>query len=227
MAKYKVYTLIKPMKNLTKLAEWQALAKHQRTITNQHMRDWFRDDTGRFSQFSIKSGELFLDYSRNRIHAETIQLLCNLAHAMDLPQKIDALFHGQPINTTEKRAVLHAALRDKNHVPIMINGENIAPLITKTQEKMREFVANIHAQTWRGVTGKPITHIVNIGIGGSHFGPLMGTQALKDFAITNLQFHFISSVDKAPLNDILQYIDPETTLFIISSKSFTTIENHD
>lgn len=212
------------MKSLTELAPWQTLAKHHHEIANQHMRDWFAKDPERFDRFSLASGEIFLDYSRNRLNSKTIKLLCDLATAMQLSPKIEAQFTGFPINHTEKRPALHTALRDKNHTPLRVKGENIALLITQTQEKIRDFVIKIQTKTWKGVTGKPIAHIVNLGIGGSHHGPMMSTHALKNFAVTDLQFHFISSVDKAGLDEVLEKIDPYSTLFIISSKSFTTLE---
>ena len=212
------------MKSLTELAQWQMLTKHYHEIENQHMRDWFAKDPERFARFSLQSGEIFLDYSRHRINAKTLKLLGDLAEAIELSAKIEALFNGFPINHTEKRPALHTALRDKNHPQLIANGKNIAPLIVNAQAKMRDFVNKIHAKEWKGATQKPISHIVNLGIGGSYHGPMMGTHALKDFAVTDLKFHFISSVDKVYLNEVLQQIDPETTLFIISSKSFSTIE---
>ncbi|RDI46528.1 glucose-6-phosphate isomerase [Aquicella lusitana] len=212
------------MKNLTELPEWQALFAHHQEVANLHLRALFAEDRSRFARFSLESGELFLDYSRNRISSETIKLLTELAEAVQLRQKIEALFNGQPINHTEKRPALHTALRDKRHTPIQVNGENIASIIAHMQQQLHDFVDNIHSKTWKGVTGKPIKHIVNLGIGGSHHGPQMAIHALKDFAVSDLQFHFISSVDKAHLNDVLEQIDPETSLFILSSKSFTTIE---
>lgn len=212
------------MKSLTEHTEWHALTQHQQEIASLHMRDWFTQDNQRFSRYSLKLNGLFLDYSRNRINDKTLALLLKLAEAIDLPKKISELFAGSPINVSEKRAVLHTALRDKNHTPIRVNGENIATLITDTLEKMRHIVEQIHSHQWLGATGKPITTVVNIGIGGSYLGPLMCTQALKDFATANLQFHFISTIDQTLLQDVLRQIDPETTLFIISSKSFTTLE---
>lgn len=212
------------MNDLTKRNQWHALIAHHQELADQHMRDWFMRDNTRFSRFSTQNGEIFLDYSRNRINEKTIGLLCDLAQATQLKQKINALFSGHAVNITEKRPALHMALRDKNHTPIEVNGENIATIIIDAQHKIHDFVKQIHAGKWKGVTGKPIKYIVNIGIGGSHLGPMMCTHALKDFAISNLQFHFISTVDKSHLNDVLEQVDPETTLFIVSSKSFNTIE---
>lgn len=212
------------MKNLTNSNEWQSLINHQREIADYHLRDWFLEDSHRFSRFSLSACRILLDYSRNRINDKTLSLLCHLAHASHLAEKINALFTGQPINATENRPALHTALRDKNHTAIYVNHDNIAQQIEQTQRRLRDFVNNIHCQNWKGITGKPISHIVNIGIGGSFTGPMMGIHALKDFAINSLQFHFIASVDKDNLDDVLKQIDPETTLFIISSKSFSTIE---
>ncbi|OGT36836.1 MAG: glucose-6-phosphate isomerase [Gammaproteobacteria bacterium RIFCSPHIGHO2_12_FULL_37_14] len=212
------------MKNITKKKEWQLLAQHYAEIAPQHMRTWFQADPNRFTQFSIQSGNILFDYSRNRILPKTITLLAQLAEQMHLPEKIEALFTGKPINLTENRPALHTALRDSRRTPISINGENIAKLISDAQDKMRSFVNAIVTQQWRGITHQPLTYIINIGIGGSHTGPMMCTHALRPFAINNLVFHFISTIDKSLLDNILQQIDPERTLFIISSKSFTTLE---
>lgn len=216
--------MTQPMKNLTDLQEWQALAKHQQAIESQHICDWFKQDAQRFSHFSLQTNHVLLDYSRNRVTDQTLSLLCDLAYAIELPKKIEALFTGEQVNASEKRPALHTALRDQQHTPIHINGVNIASLITSAQEKMRLFTDQIHSRSWVGATGRPIEHVVNIGIGGSYLGPMMCTQALKDFAVSNLQFHFISTIDQSHLNDVLQQVDPETTLFIISSKSFSTLE---
>jgi len=188
------------------------------------MREWFDEDKQRFSRFHLQCGEILLDYSRNRITDETISLFCQLADAVQLRQKIASLFAGEPVNITENRPALHTALRDNTRQKILINGENIADTILAAQQKMRDFTADIHSGKYTGITGKPIRHIINIGIGGSHLGPMMCTHALKEFALPHLDIHFISSVDEDPLMSLLQKIDPETSLFIISSKSFSTIE---
>ena len=212
------------MKNPTELHEWQVLAEHQLSILPQHMRDWFSQDAQRFSNFSLQTENILLDYSRNRITQQTISHLCALAHAASLPNKIEALFTGATVNASENRPALHTALRDQKASSIYVNGQNIAPQVAAALTQMRAFCTQIHNQTWRGATGKPIQHIVNIGIGGSYLGPMMCTQALKDFAVSPLQFHFISTIDQAHLHDVLQQIDPEATLFIVSSKSFSTLE---
>src|SRR5579885_1047589 len=212
------------MKPITENTEWQALANHYHDIANLHMRDLFAKDTRRFSRYTLLFNDILLDYSRNRITDQTISMLCHLAESQGLKGKIEALFAGHPINVSENRPALHTALRDLKHSPIYVNGEDIAGLIAESRDKMRTFVTRVHTGQWKGITGKPISHIVNIGIGGSFQGPMMCCHALKEFAVANLKIHFISTVDDIHLNEIWQQIDPESTLFIISSKSFTTIE---
>src|SRR3990167_7209488 len=173
---------IKSMKKLTELKEWYALSRHHAEMANQHMRAWFEVDQARFSRFTLQVGEIFFDFSRNRIHPETINLLSELASVTGLSAKIEALFTGYPINTTENRPALHTALRDPRGTPIFVDEQNIATLIAKAQEKMRCFVSQIHTGVWQGVTGKAIKQVVNIGMGGSYLGPMMTTEALKDFA---------------------------------------------
>lgn len=212
------------MNMLSELNDWQALLHHQQEIAHLHMRHMFQSDPGRFPRYTKQCGEILLDYSRNRINDQTLRLFANLARAVNLKQKIDALFSGENINTTEKRPALHTALRDQNHSPIYVKGENIAPLISATKMRMHTLCQRIHDKSWLGVSGKPLKHIVNIGIGGSYLGPMMCTNALSQFNCAGLNFHFISTVDKANLDEVIQKIDLETTLFIISSKTFTTIE---
>lgn len=224
MAKTKVYTMTKEIKCVTDLQEWQALSAHQQAIAKQHMRDWFQTDQSRFSRYSLQFGDILLDYSRNRINDETIQLLCDLANACQLPDKITALCKGYPVNVTEKRPALHTALRDQRHTPLLVDGNNIAQLIADAFTQMTDFTRQIHSGTWKGATGKPIRHIVNLGVGGSYLGTMMCHHALKDFAVSPLQCHFISSIDKALMSDVLQQIDLEATLFIVSSKTFSTLE---
>lgn len=212
------------MNNRTDLKEWLALAHHQRQIATQHMRDWFLEDKKRFSRYSLHCSEIFLDYSRNRITDTTISLLCDLANAVQLSNHINALFTGQPVNSTENRPALHMALRDPDYLALCVNDENIMPHIIKSREKTQDFVNQVHSGKWTGMTGKPIRHVVNVGIGGSNLGPMMSTHALKEYAVANLNIHYISSIDDSHLYETLRKIDPETTLFIISSKSFSTLE---
>lgn len=212
------------MKLLTELAEWQALQTHQETIHHCHMQDWFNNDPERFARFSLRVGGLLLDYSKNRITHTTLNLLCELAKAVQLPEKIKALFAGEKVNYTEQRAALHTALRDTKIPPFFPDNKNINQDVQATLKKMHDFTEQVREKRWRGSTGKPIRDIVNIGIGGSHLGPLMATTALNDYADKGLRCHFISNIDSAHLNDVLHQIDAETTLFIVSSKSFTTLE---
>jgi glucose-6-phosphate isomerase len=202
----------------------EALKTHQMEQKNQTMRDFFATDSSRISHFSCLYDDIFFDFSRNRMTSETISLLTQLAHSCQLTDKIDALFSGKAVNTTEKRPALHTALRDRNHTPIWVNGENIASLISSNLEKMRIFTEQIHEHHFKGEHNKPIKHIVNIGIGGSYLGPQMTIHALKEFAIADLDYHFITGIDQAYLNHVLQKIDIDASLFIISSKSFTTLE---
>lgn len=213
-----------PNISITLSPEWQALSAHHAKMANEHLRALFADDAQRFPRYSVSAAGLWLDYSRSHINDETIRLLCNLAARADLPAKINAMFSGHPINITEKRAVLHTALRDQSHREIRINNTNIVDIIQENLDKMRDLTRKIHQQEWRGATGKPIKHIVNIGIGGSNLGPMMCCQALQDFAVTDLDFQFIATIDRALLNDVIAKVDLESTLFIVSSKTFSTIE---
>jgi len=202
----------------------EALKAQQIELQNQTMRDLFAQNPLRFSHFSCFYDDIFFDFSRNRVTLQTISLLIKLAHSHQLKDKIEALFSGKLVNTTEKRPALHTALRDITHSPIWVRGENIAPLISSNLEKMRTFTQQIHEHHLKGEYNKPIKHIVNIGIGGSYLGPKMSIYALKEFAITDLEFHFITGIDNTHLNQVLQAIDIDASLFIISSKSFMTLE---
>lgn len=212
------------MTNLTKSTEWNALSKHQQQVRTLRLRDLFAQNPERFKHFSLKACGLLLDYSRNLINEEIIHSLTALANARQIKDKIQAQFSGVSINTTEQRPVLHTALRDASTTPIIINGHDIKPEIHQALQQMAAFTQQIQNKSWLGISGKPIKHIVNIGIGGSYTGPMMATVALRDFAQSDLQFHFIATIDKIQLEETLATIDPEQSLFIISSKSFNTIE---
>lgn len=214
----------KQMKNIMELAQWQTLRAQQAAIKNQHMRAWFNQDPERFKHFSLKEHNLLLDFSRNRINEQILAGLVDLAYATQLDEKINALFNGEAINATENRPALHTALRAESKQPIYVKGKNIQPAILAMREQMEELSNAIEDGRFLGVTGKPIESVVNIGIGGSHLGPMMACHALKNVAKSRLKFHFVSSVDKSDLQEVLTEVDPETTLFIVSSKSFTTIE---
>ena len=188
------------------------------------MRTLFANDNKRFQQFSIRQDSLLLDYSKNRINAETISLLIDLAQEMDLHDGIKQMFSGAFINETEGRAVLHTALRKQDKKPIMVDGKDIMPDISDVQAKMKQFADSFHAGNVKGYSGKPLTQIVNIGIGGSDLGPVMVTEALKPYWKDGIQTHFVSNVDGSHIAEVLKTVDVETTLFIIASKTFTTQE---
>lgn len=200
---------------LTKLSTYPDLQNHFNQIASCHIQDWFLQDPKRFTHFSLEMDGLLLDFSKNRLTQKTLDLLVALAREAKLEEKIAAFFAGDKINQTENRAVLHTALRAGKNSP-----QNVQDALIK----MTGFVEKIRQQAWLGATQKPITDIVNVGIGGSHLGPQMTTQALKAFADPKLRCHFISNVDKHHVHSVLAGLNPETTLFIISSKSFNTIE---
>jgi glucose-6-phosphate isomerase len=209
---------------LTQCAEWQKLIQLQKQIATEHLRDLFHQDPDRFKHYSLTVGDLLLDYSRNLINPEILHTLISLAQDLDLSAKTAALFNADLINTTEKRAVLHHALRDFSGKPIKVQDQDLQPQIEACKKRLQALVDNVLQGKLSGATGKPIRHIVNIGIGGSHLGPMMATHALAKFNVSKLSFHFIASVDAAQMADILPQLDPASTLVIISSKTFTTIE---
>ncbi|GAA0416853.1 glucose-6-phosphate isomerase [Cocleimonas flava] len=210
--------------SLTDLPAFEALEDHYNLINQLNMRHLFATDEKRGEKYSIKHKSLLLDYSKNRIVDETIPLLCDLAREVNLESWRDRMFAGDKINNTENRAVLHTALRNETNQPIYVDGEDIMPKINATIDKMEVFANKIRKGTWKGFSNRTITDIVNIGIGGSDLGPKMVYNALKPYHHKNLTVHFVSNVDGAHIDDILEDIDPETTLFIVSSKTFTTQE---
>lgn len=212
------------MTPLIDLPAWKALQKHHQSLAYCHMRDWFMHDPLRFNRFSLRFDDLLFDYSKNRITDHTRQLLVNLAEECHLADHIEALFSGKEINSTENRPALHTALRDRHCRTLTVNHENIMPLIQTELDKISSFVQQVHEQSKRGITGQPIRDIVTIGLGGSHLGPLMACHALSDYAHESIRCYFISNIDGAHLSHVLQQIDPEKTLFIVSSKSFSTFE---
>jgi glucose-6-phosphate isomerase len=188
------------------------------------MRDLFRRDPGRFDKFSLRLGDILFDYSKNRITEKTMALLFDLARQAGLAQMIKAMFSGQKINGTENRAVLHVALRNRSNDPICVDGQDVMPEVNRVLAKMHSFSEAIRSGEWKGYTGKPITDVVNIGIGGSDLGPKMVCEALKPYAQPGLHAHFVSNVDSTDLVETLKILDPETTLFLVASKTFTTQE---
>ncbi len=205
-------------------AAWKALEEHYDAVKGRHMRDLFADDPQRFERFSLRHEDLLLDYSKNRILPETMDRLRDLARAADVEGWRDRMFRGEKINHTEDRAVLHVALRYKGSEPIRVDGEDVMPEVRAVLAQMADFSNRVRSGQWRGHTGKRITDIVNIGIGGSDLGPAMVCQALAPFAQDGLTAHFVSNVDGADIAGVLSGIDAETTLFIIASKTFTTQE---
>ena len=203
---------------------WTALAAHQRDGGPATMRTMFGRDPGRFDRYSLDAAGLFLDYSKNRIDDRTVELLIALARASNLERRRDAMFAGAQINETEGRAVLHVALRDRTSPALVVDGADVLSPIHAVRRRVYAFSESVRAGEWRGYTGEPITDIVNIGIGGSDLGPRMVCEALKAFAHPRLTMHFVANIDGAELSDVLAAVNPATTLFIVASKTFTTIE---
>ena len=212
------------MSRLTMSKAWKALAAHKEIIATQHMRDLFAADPQRFDTFSLQFGDMLLDYSKNRITGETMRLLCDLAMQADLPGWIERMFTGSKINTTEGRAVLHIALRNRTNRSIWVDGIDIMPQINKVLDRMQAFSIAVRQGTWTGYTGKAFTDVVNIGIGGSDLGPVMVTEALKSYVQEGLHVRFVSNIDGTHLAETLKRCRPETTLFLVASKTFTTQE---
>ncbi len=206
------------------IAEWQSLDRHYSDTKDLSMREEFAFDSDRFERFSLRSGDLLLDYSKNRITQDTIQKLVALAEAVDLQQWIERMFSGEQINHTEQRAVLHTALRNRSNTPVMVNGQNVMPRVNMVLDKMTAFCEKVHSGQWLGFSGKKVTDIINIGIGGSDLGPAMICDALKPYAIDGMRVHFVSNVDGTDLSTTLQSLNPETSLFVVASKTFTTQE---
>jgi glucose-6-phosphate isomerase len=213
-----------PKINPTQTQAWQKLQSHATQIKGQTMKEMFATDTARFDKFSIRWEDILLDYSKNRLTQETLDLLLELANEVALPQAIEAMFSGERINVTENRAVLHIALRNRENTPILVDGEDVMPAINAVLAQMKAFSEKIISGEWKGYTGKPITDIVNIGIGGSDLGPLMVCEALKPYKKATINSHFVSNVDGTHISEVLKTVDAETTLFIIASKTFTTQE---
>jgi glucose-6-phosphate isomerase len=208
---------------LTETAPWVALEAHFRDIRDFHMRELFAADPGRFARFSLELVDLLFDYSKNRINQTTVQLLCGLARASGVGEAARAMYSGEKINWTEDRAVLHVALRNRANTPILVDGEDVMPRVNAVLEKMRDFSESVRSGAWRGFTGRPITSVVNIGIGGSDLGPAMICEALTPYC-DGPEVHYISNVDATDFVEKTRGLDPAETLFVIASKTFTTSE---
>jgi len=209
---------------LTKLKAWQALQTHYEQVGALHLRKLFADDPGRGERMTAEAAGLFLDYSKNRITGETVKLLVQLAEESGLRPRIDAMFRGEKINVTEKRAVLHVALRAPAGASIMVDGEDVVPQVHAVLDKMADFSNRVRSGEWKGSTGKPVRNIVNIGIGGSDLGPVMAYEALRHYSEREMTFRFVSNVDGTDFAEAVYGLDPAETLFIVSSKTFTTLE---
>lgn len=213
------------MKNIdpTQTASWEKLNQLAVAHKNLHIKDLFTDSS-RFENFSIRFEDLLVDYSKNRLDTETKKALLDLANEVGLKDAIEAMFTGKKINGTEGRAVLHTALRNRSNEPVMVDGKDVMPEVYQVLAQMKAFADQISSGTWLGYTGKPIKSLVNIGIGGSDLGPVMVTEALKPYQNPNLEIFFVSNVDGTHIAETLKKVDPETTLFFIASKTFTTQE---
>ncbi len=212
------------MTSRTGLAEWKALELHWRDMQQLHMRELFATDGDRCNRFAITDCGLLLDYSKNRITGATMDRLLQLARAVDVAGWRDRMFSGEPINNTERRSVLHTALRNRSNTPVIVQGKDVMPEVNKVLGQMERFSSQVRSGDWKGYTGKPITDVVNIGIGGSNLGPFMASEALRHYQSPELKVHFVSNVDATHLAETLNPLNPETTLFIVASKTFTTQE---
>jgi glucose-6-phosphate isomerase len=210
--------------NPTTTNAWKKLEAHFAQLRNKHLRDLFKADPQRFNKFSFEVDGTLYDFSKNRITEETLDLLAELAEETKVPAAIESMLRGEKINATEGRAVLHTALRNFSDQELMVDDENVLEEVRDVQRQMKDFCDRLHSGEWTGYTGKKVKHVVNIGIGGSHLGPQMVTEALKKYQKPDIEVHFISNVDGTDAAEVLRKVDPETTLFIIASKTFTTKE---
>jgi glucose-6-phosphate isomerase len=212
------------IESLTKRKAWKALQAHYKQVQELHLRDLFAGDPKRGERMTAEAVGIFLDYSKNRITDETVELLIQLAEASGLRPRIDAMFRGEKINTTENRAVLHVALRAPKGASILVDGEDVVPHVHAVLDKMADFSHRVRSGEWKGHTGKRIRNVVNIGIGGSDLGPVMAYEALKHYSDRAMTFRFVSNIDGTDLAEAVRDLDPSETLFIVSSKTFTTLE---
>src|SRR5580700_6105977 len=209
-------------KPVVKGRAWKALEGHYKELKKSHLRDLFADDPKRGERLTVEALGIYLDYSKNLATDETLRLLIQLAEESNLRPRIDAMFRGEKINITENRAVLHVALRAPRGTSIMVDGENVVPAVHAVLDKMAAFSDRVRSGAWKGHTGKRIRNVINIGIGGSDLGPVMAYEALKHYSDRAMTFRFISNVDGTDFAEAVRDLDPSETLFIISSKTFTT-----
>lgn len=213
-----------PRVDPTQTQAWKALKAHAETMKSAHLRDLFAQDSRRYEAFACCFEHILIDFSKNLLQRHTLDLLLALARECQLPEAIEKMFSGDKINETEGRAVLHVALRNLSGAPVYVDGQDVMPAVREVLARMEDFCTRIHDGAWTGFTGKRIEHIVNIGIGGSDLGPVMVTEALRPYWKPGIQAHFVSNVDATHIAEVLKKVDPETTLFLIASKTFTTQE---
>jgi glucose-6-phosphate isomerase len=211
-------------KSVTESSAWKALVAHHQEIRDLHLRKLFADDPARGERMTVEAVGLYLDYSKNRVTDETLKLLVQLADESGLRERIDAMFRGEKINITENRAVLHVALRTPEGASIVVDGEDVVPQVHAVLDKMADFSDRVRSGAWKGYTGKRIRNVINVGIGGSDLGPVMAYEALKHYSDRSMTFRFVSNVDGTDFAEAVHDLDPAETLFIISSKTFTTLE---
>src|ERR1700676_3110673 len=209
---------------LTQRPAWRALEEHYQSARNLHLRALFAQDPRRGERFAAEALGIYLDYSKNRVTGETLRLLLDLAQSSGLRERIDAMFRGDKINTTEQRAVLHVALRAPRDASIIVDGEDVVPQVHAVLDKMADFSERVRSGAWKGHSGKRIRNVVNIGIGGSDLGPVMAYEALRYYSQRDMTFRFVSNVDGTDFVEVTRDLEAEETLFIISSKTFTTLE---
>ena len=211
-------------KRSSRQSAWTALASHYKVVSKLHLRELFADDPKRGQRMALEAVGLYLDYSKNRVTDETLKLLLQLAVESGLRARIDAMFNGEKINITERRAVLHVALRAPKNASILVDGKNVVPEVHAVLDRMENFSNRVRSGEWKGHTGKRIRNVINIGIGGSDLGPVMAYEALKHYSERDMNFRFVSNVDGTDFAEAIQGLDPAETLFIVSSKTFTTLE---
>ena len=212
------------MQRPNETAAWHALEAHYQQIKDVHLRQLFADDPGRGERLTVEGAGLYLDYSKNRITDETVRLLLQLAQERGVTERRDAMFRGDKINITEQRAVLHVALRASKDTRILVDGHDVVPDVHQVLDAMASFAERVRSGAWLGHTGKRIRNVVNVGIGGSYLGPEMAYLALRPFSDRSMTFRFVSNVDGANFTEVTRDLDPGETLFVIASKTFTTLE---
>ncbi|MEO6453300.1 MAG: glucose-6-phosphate isomerase, partial [Ginsengibacter sp.] len=213
-----------PRINPTTTTAWQLLKEHYAEMKKVHLKDLFKEDNNRFKKYTLYLPDIIWDYSKNIITDKTLDILLQLAEECDLKSAIDSMFIGDKINETENRAVLHTALRNYSEKSVLVDGEDVMVKVHDVLNQMKDFCSRIHSGEWIGFTGKKIKYIVNVGIGGSDLGPVMVTEALRPYWIEDIQTYFVSNIDGSHLAETLKKVNPEETIFLIASKTFTTQE---